>query len=277
MANASHLSLHAAAWFFVDPTGDGQGLARGNVPIKTPFTIGRSSSCDLALPSQSVSGVHAEIVREDNEIWLRDLNSTNGTFVNGERVRDRIQLSNGDTVQFASVVFQVNNSSGTSSNKPQKLLQGEYRTSDDAHDEAVQALQKLQLERLFSGGVVPFFQPIVNIAEGSNKIEGFEVLGRSRLFGLKTPEQMFAAASRLEMEAELSRVLRLQGITLAQEGLPQCHSLFVNTHPAELRCPGLVESLEEARSMCPNRPITLEVSESVLDDLPSHRRTSTCS
>ncbi len=257
MEKATPLKLSPAAWFFVGQSDD-PGGAR-NVAIATPFRIGRSSEADLTLPSRSVSGIHAKILEEDGELWLHDLGSTNGTFVNGERIKTKARLKDGDTVQFAAVVFQVNNAGHS-------VDIGDIRTPGDAHEEAVETLQKLQFERLFSGGVVPFFQPIVRINQDERIVEGFEVLGRSRLFGLRTPKQMFEAASRMEMEAELSRVLRRQGIELAQTSLPQHLSLFVNTHPAELQCDGLIESLQEIREACPNRPITLEVHESVLND-----------
>ncbi|MGI9519608.1 MAG: EAL domain-containing protein [Pirellulaceae bacterium] len=257
MEKATPLKLSPAAWFFVGNSDD-TGGAR-NVAITTPFRIGRSSEADLTLPSRSVSGIHAKILEEGGELWLHDLGSTNGTFVNGERIT-KVCLRDGDTVQFAAVVFQVSNASNSVN------ISGEVRTPGEAHEEAVETLQKLQFERLFSGGVVPFFQPIVRIDQDSQVIEGFEVLGRSRLFGLRTPKQMFEAASRMEMEAELSRVLRRQGIELAETSLPQHLTLFVNTHPAELLCDGLIESLQEIRETCPRRPITLEVHESVLNE-----------
>ena len=49
--------------------------------------------------------------------------------------------------------------------------------------------------------------------------------------------------------------------------MPENISLFVNTHPAELQCEGLLESLQHARDACPGRPITVEVCESVLNDI----------
>ena len=76
---------------------------------------------------------------------------------------------------------------------------------------------------------------------------------------------MFAAASRLEMEAELSRVLRYQGVEVADNNLPEKYSLFVNTHPAEMECGGLEESLFKIRDNHPTRPITLEIHESVVN------------
>ncbi len=254
MPNSTSFSLNAAAWFFVGQ--DEENGSPRSVAIRSPFRIGRRADCDLSLPSQSVSGNHAKIVDEDGELWLYDLGSTNGTFVNGERVHDRVALQDGDAVQFAAIVFQLSHSSESP----------EVRTSGHAHAGAVETLQSLQFERLFNGGVVPFFQPIVRIDSNQRQVAGLEVLGRSRIFGLRTPAQMFAVASRLEMEAELSRVLRRQGIELAQRDLPENIAIFVNTHPAELQCEGLLGSLQDTRETCQGRPITLEVCESVLND-----------
>ncbi len=249
------LALNAAAWFFVGES-DGGGSAK-NVVIKPPFRIGRCDGQDLVLPNRSVSGYHAEIVEENGELWLRDLNSTNGTFVNGVRITSKTRLVPGDTVQFAAALFQVSCDHDPSSSVAPRA---------GVNDDALAKMQDTQFDRLFKGGVVPFFQPIVRIDEDARTIVGFEVLGRSRLFGLRTPAQMFAAASRMEMEAELSRALRNQGIEVASNGLAEHLSLFVNTHPAELQCDGLVESLQDIRRSFPNRPITLEIHESALND-----------
>jgi len=71
--------------------------------------IGRSRSCNLRLPSSDASRRHAEILAGRDGFVLRDLRSTNGTFVNGERVEertlrpgDRIQIG-GDTITFCQV------------------------------------------------------------------------------------------------------------------------------------------------------------------------------
>ena len=261
----TNLELSPAAWFFVnDATSDGAG--NQNVAIKTPFRIGRQPDLDLYLPCQNVSGLHAEIVEEDGVLWLTDLKSTNGTFVNGKRIRSKTRLSANDTIQFGTTVFQIF----------QKSSEGGEAVPEDVHHVGVRSTEKqsqdAKLENLLNGGVVPFFQPVVSLEESGQRVIGYEVLGRSRLFGLKTPAQMFAAASRLELEAELSRVLRKQGITVADKNLEAEQSLFVNTHPAELECAGLEESLFEIRELYPARPILLEVNESVLNEPEKFQR-----
>ena len=191
MHNQVRLSLNAKACFFVGKSDDVE--AHKNVAISPPFRIGRNPDYDLCLPCNSVSGLHAEIIEEDGEIWLWDLNSTNGTFVNGKRI-SKTRLCEGDTVQFGTTVFMISGD--------QNLTDGGTTKSNQEMAE----LQNTQFQRLFNGGVVPFFQPIHSIGGKQQEIFGYEVLGRSRLFGLRTPAQMFAAASRMEMEAELSRV-----------------------------------------------------------------------
>src|SRR5262245_33894668 len=53
-----------------------------------PFRIGRRPGLELVLTQESVSKVHAEIYEDAGRLRIRDLQSTNGTFVNGELVED---------------------------------------------------------------------------------------------------------------------------------------------------------------------------------------------
>jgi hypothetical protein len=64
------------------------------------LVIGRSRSCDLRVPSGDASRRHAEITATLEGYLLRDLGSTNGTFVNGEQVREHV-LQPGDRIQIA--------------------------------------------------------------------------------------------------------------------------------------------------------------------------------
>jgi FhaA, N-terminal domain/FHA domain len=68
--------------------------------------LGRSRSCDIRIPDVNVSRRHAELRQEGATYWIVDLDSTNGTIVNGERV-ERERLQDGDTVTLGStdIVF----------------------------------------------------------------------------------------------------------------------------------------------------------------------------
>lgn len=69
-------------------------------------SLGRHESNDLQLTSRTVSNYHAEILNEGGKIVLRDLGSTNGTFVNQERIRLR-QLEAGDGIRIGSHVLTM--------------------------------------------------------------------------------------------------------------------------------------------------------------------------
>ncbi len=67
-------------------------------------TIGSRPDCDLVVNVPSVSGHHCRLTRDENGFVLEDLNSTNGTFVNGERIRGavRLRLTASDTIHLGS-------------------------------------------------------------------------------------------------------------------------------------------------------------------------------
>jgi pSer/pThr/pTyr-binding forkhead associated (FHA) protein len=81
----------------------------GNPPIdltKDVVLIGRDEDCDVRLDHKSVSKIHCVIVKTDGLLLLRDLGSTNGTRVNGQRVRRAALLPN-DTLAVANLKFTV--------------------------------------------------------------------------------------------------------------------------------------------------------------------------
>ncbi len=69
-------------------------------------TLGRHESNDVPLSSRTVSNFHAEITNEDSGIVLRDLGSTNGSYVGNERVEAR-SLSNGDRIRIGNYILTM--------------------------------------------------------------------------------------------------------------------------------------------------------------------------
>ncbi|MGH9129184.1 MAG: FhaA domain-containing protein [Acidimicrobiales bacterium] len=79
---------------------DGQRLAIGEEPV----LIGRLESCTVVVEDASVSRHHAELRRVDDSVFLVDLDSTNGTRVNGARVT-RHELADGDQIAIGTALF----------------------------------------------------------------------------------------------------------------------------------------------------------------------------
>ena len=81
----------------------------GGAPIdvaKDLVLVGRKEDCDVRLDHKSISKLHCVLVKTDGLLLLRDLGSTNGTRVNGQRVRRAALLPN-DQLQLASLRYTV--------------------------------------------------------------------------------------------------------------------------------------------------------------------------
>lgn len=86
----------------VTPKGESQ-----RVPIERESTIvGRSDDCHIRVRSAGMSRKHCEITVEDGSVTVRDLGSSNGTFVNQEKV-ESVPVSGGDLISFGGLVFVV--------------------------------------------------------------------------------------------------------------------------------------------------------------------------
>ena len=98
--------LAQSIWFLSGQV-DAEGPVRCVAIHSTPFLIGRRSDLSLVLQRPTISSVHAEIIERDGKLVLRDLQSTNGSYVNGRRVTDYVGLVEDDLVQFADIAFRV--------------------------------------------------------------------------------------------------------------------------------------------------------------------------
>jgi hypothetical protein len=72
------------------------------------LTIGRSPGCGVAMPEDIyTSTLHARLFRRNDQLWVEDLGSTNGTFVNSEQIKQAVRLGKGDLLQIGATVFEV--------------------------------------------------------------------------------------------------------------------------------------------------------------------------
>jgi pSer/pThr/pTyr-binding forkhead associated (FHA) protein len=85
--------------YLTDPTGHEHQL-RGETT-----TIGRAVECDIVITSKRVSREHARLVRDGRRVVLEDLNSTNGTLLNDERILEPMELRDGDMISVGDVKF----------------------------------------------------------------------------------------------------------------------------------------------------------------------------
>src|SRR5438552_15866160 len=82
-----------------------------NFQLRQGFTsVGRDPSNDLSLDDPSVSGCHCELIITGGSVVIRDLNSTNGIFIDGRRSAGSL-LANGQTINVGSVQMTISLSS----------------------------------------------------------------------------------------------------------------------------------------------------------------------
>jgi predicted component of type VI protein secretion system len=77
------------------------------VPDEGVTTVGRQSGCHIRIASSQVSRKHCELYLENGRLVVKDLNSSNGTLVNGVRVEGKRFLETGSTLSIGSIVFRV--------------------------------------------------------------------------------------------------------------------------------------------------------------------------
>ncbi len=96
----------AASLVVVEPAES--GLLPGEAfPLRPEASVGRDRSNDICLPDPSVSLRHARLYQWGRNWWVEDLNSTNGTFVNGRRLQRPGVVLPGDQLAFGQVVTRL--------------------------------------------------------------------------------------------------------------------------------------------------------------------------
>ncbi|HUY64663.1 MAG TPA: FHA domain-containing protein [Acidimicrobiales bacterium] len=71
------------------------------------LTVGRAAGCGVRVEDSYTSNIHARLFRRDGGLWVEDLGSTNGTWVNAEAVTEPVRLGRGDLLQVGGTVFEV--------------------------------------------------------------------------------------------------------------------------------------------------------------------------
>ncbi len=118
-----------------------EGVHKGKfIPITlSQFLIGRDPQCHLRPASPIVSKRHCLLSLRDGKVFVRDLNSTNGTRVNKKRVKGERELHHDDCLQIGVISFIVRLETGAPVDKPIAVLPGK-KPAEGVEDESAAAL-----------------------------------------------------------------------------------------------------------------------------------------
>ena len=99
------------------------GVILHAIPLgEQPLYIGRGPENDLVIPEQTVSSNHASAWLEGGVVWLKDLGSRNGTFVNDQRIQGATQVHRGDNVRLGPDMELQISGDGLPAGPPQAVL-----------------------------------------------------------------------------------------------------------------------------------------------------------
>lgn len=225
---------------------------------RLPFTIGRSSEADHTVYSQQVSSFHAEIVAAGEGFSVRDLGSTNGTFVNGDKV-DEAPLKPGDILHVAHEELRFG--IGRTRSAPEVTL----TSVDDRQQQIIR--ESNDLGRILAArALYPVYQPIVQLTDSA--VVGYESLARidPQRGGDYGVGDILRIASERGYGAQLSRMMR----EVSLENLPQGPGrVYFNLHRLEMDEPEhLADSFRAmAAGMGPDQTAVLEIHEGAVTDL----------
>lgn len=106
-----------------------------HLPVGEEVEIGRGRDAHLILDDEMLSRRHARVWESEGRLFLEDLHSTNGTYVNGERI-ERSEIQVGDRVLLGTTIFAVTLAHGSLETKP-----GDIATSESPDPSASQSYQ----------------------------------------------------------------------------------------------------------------------------------------
>lgn len=259
-------------WYLEGVIDSDGNISRRHLSSRS-MTIGRDSTADISVVWPGVSRFHARVDLIDGTPIITDLQSTNGTFVNHERITQPTRLGHGDVVHLAELEMRIINKDGKD--------QAGSGADEDYGNETVFFSEK-HLSQTFPTGVRELeallqqraldmhFQPIFRSA--TRVPYGYEVLGRGAWPGIpSSPLSLFAIAESVGLETRLSELMRRTGVeNAAKQGLKG--HIFINTHPSEmLDQDALLASLFELRQTWPAIPLVFEVHEQAVAAVDSLR------
>lgn len=252
-------------WFLESITADGSRVTYNVSAL--PFRVGRDPENELVVTTLGLSRHHAMLTRDiSGRLRLTDLNSTNGSFVNRERVEGSCLLQENDIIHFGTAEFRL---------RQRELEQTQTVMANDMRTMLVPNGMLLSeffvpneaefMELLEGHGLSGAAQPIVSAAD--NSVFAYELLGRANHPLLPpSPIRLFELASSLDREVELSRAFRQFGIATIAPRL-QGYPLFANTHPKETFSEDFFTSLIELRQQMPDLDLVVEIHETAVTEV----------
>lgn len=232
-----------------------------------PFTLGRNETCDYQVQSSRVSRQHAEIVREGRRLRIRDLKSTNGTFVNGQRIEEHL-LSDGDLIVIADVqfCFRTDAEDGLRKTVTQVMVTQPLAEPPQAQDAAwdlILAARSVR-ELLLHRGVRQRFLPVYDLTD--NQLVGYEAVPRPALPATFGTAQEVLSAVECPLNEHLVHLARILAVEQAER--LGGSFLWLRVMPAEVGAERLAPALARLVGLAGGKQIVVAIPDRAVVDIP---------
>lgn len=261
-----------------DPNASGPWIeyyqVGGSRPIKLelrdfPFVIGRDDTAEFTVDSSRVSRRHVLIDRQDGAFVLRDLESTNGTYVNGKRIGEAI-LSDGDVVVIAD--FELTFFSGqfvTRATATQVMTQPVKGGLTDGNELIVQ-VRRLH-EALTHRSINARFQPLVQL--DTSEVFGYEAMREfDDLPGHSRVAESIVEGTECRLTERINQQHRLFSVEQATQLVDSAH-LFLGLQVSEISAEFLPDSLDRLSEIVAHKhQLVAQIPETAVCDIPYFRQ-----
>lgn len=179
-------------------------LTGQEISIDRDMLVGRHQSADIVLQAAEISRKHAAFLLKEQALWVQDLNSSNGTFINDVRVEQEGLLKEGDIVQFASFKFSV------------------LEPAQEIAAVLIQPTEVVVLEPVASDVVVPVTeQPSEAVAVSETEAEEAFEQAEQNAAAEALEQAPKTAAQQMNEQGMPDLSERDRTVQLSQEGMPQ--------------------------------------------------------
>lgn len=237
---------------------------------KFPQVLGRDPALDYTVQGPSISRRHAMIETNNDELFITDLGSRNGTYVNRHRIDNTTLIEHGDVLHLGETELRVidanhtqfNDKADAQSDETCIVSVNQLNQLSQHFPSGIQALETLIAERQ----ILPVFQPIIT-ADDLGRC-GFELLSRGENPSLpRSPIELYRLAESFSLEVILSELMRDVGIAVADRA-QLSGEILVNTHPTEMKdFDRLIKHLRKLRTEHPTLTLALEIHEQAITDI----------
>ena len=179
-------------------------LTGQEISIDRDMLLGRHQSADIVLQAAEISRKHAAFLLKEQALWVQDLNSSNGTFINDVRVEQEGLLKEGDIVQFASFKFSV------------------LEPAQEIAAVLIQPTEVVVLEPVASDVIVPVTeQPSEAVAVSETEAEEAFEQAEQNAAAEALEQAPKTAAQQMNEQGMPDLSERDRTVQLSQEGMPQ--------------------------------------------------------